>query len=63
MEMTKQEALKILELYRNWNTGQTSVSLAFESVRTPEDDILDERRKLITKALTVLQNEQGEIHA
>jgi hypothetical protein len=53
--MTKEEALKILELYRHWNNGQTSLSLSMENKRTEEDDIYDERRRLIKTALRILQ--------
>ena len=52
--MTKDEALNILRMYENWNTGQTSVPLAFNGTRTLEDDFLDNKRKLLIKAQEVL---------
>jgi len=53
--MTKDEAKEILNRFRNWNIGQKSFSASFGGERTIEDDIYDERRKLIlaaTKTLT-----------
>ena len=55
--MRRKEALEILERYSNWNFGQKSISLAFNSVRTAEDDIYDQRRKLILKAYETLNND------
>jgi hypothetical protein len=46
-KLTKEECEAILNRYANWNTGQTSISLAMKGVRTREDEILDERRELI----------------
>lgn len=48
--MTKDEAWKIIEACRKWNTGQTSVSLAFNGKRTDEDDVLDARRAALKLA-------------
>lgn len=50
MAMTKEECLEILDRYRNWNAGQTSVRLAFHGERTKEDDVLDARRELLLAA-------------
>lgn len=52
--MTKEEATNILKIFNGWNTGQKSIPYAFEGTRTAEDDIYDERRKLIKKAYEVL---------
>lgn len=54
--MTKEEALEIVKMYREWNVGQKSVGHAFGGRRTTEDDIYDERRKLIKKAYEVLND-------
>ena len=58
--MTNKEALDVLSLYRNWNTGNTSVSLAFVGKRTNEDDVLDSRRKLILSANAQLSKGESE---
>lgn len=58
--MTNQEAMAVLDKYRNWNTGQTSIDLAFHGKRTSEDDLLDARRKLMTEATKVLAGEADE---
>lgn len=47
--MTREEAFKILELYRHWNEGQQ----AFEN-SSDEQRILDERRALILEATRTL---------
>ena len=52
--MTKQEAWEIIKENRNWNSGQKSVSLAFNGVRTKEDDILDAKRETLEKAWKVV---------
>ena len=52
--MERDEAMEIIKLYRNWNTGNTSVSLAFNGIRTSEDDVLDARRAALKKAHEVL---------
>lgn len=52
--MTKEDAWKIIEECRKWNNGQKSVSLAFNGVRTLEDDILDARRAALKKAWEVV---------
>ena len=56
--MTEQVAMAILNKYRHWNTGQTSVDFAFYGTRTAEDDILDARRELILKATKALADEK-----
>jgi len=48
--MTKEEAIKILELYRDWNIGQKSLHL----INSTEDLIYNARRELILKATKVL---------
>ncbi len=53
-KLTKDECFKVLELYKSWNKGQTSVTFACSGVRTKEDDILDARRDLIEKVTTRL---------
>lgn len=50
IKLTKKECLDILELFKNWNHGQKSVTNAFNGRRTSEDDIYDERRKIILAA-------------
>ncbi len=52
--MTKEEAIAILEKYKSWNMGQKSTSLAFDGIRTQEDDIYDARRGLILNATLIL---------
>lgn len=59
--MNKEEAREILDRYEGkWNFAQTSISKAFNGIRTQEDDILDERRRLIQKAMRTLAGEEGE---
>ena len=53
--MSKDEAIKILDRYKDWNEGQTSVSLAMNNIRTKEDDIYDSRRELILTAQNTLK--------
>ncbi len=48
--MTTVEAIHILELYKDWDTGQRSISLATIRQREVEDDIYDARRVLILEA-------------
>lgn len=55
--MTKDEAYNILEMFKNWNTGQKSMEHAFGGHKNLVDDIYDERRKLIKKAYEVLNND------
>lgn len=52
--MIKDEAWKIIEACKGWNTGQKSTSLAFNGVRTTEDDALDARRAALKKAWEVV---------
>lgn len=56
MRMTKEEAQEIISRYRAWNFGQQSTSLAFNGVRSVDDDIYDERRKLILCAYRSLND-------
>jgi hypothetical protein len=58
--MTKEEAKEILVQFCNWNIEQKSLKLSFEGRRTIEDDIYDERRKLIRKAYKILNSEELE---
>lgn len=58
-QLTKSECLELLSRYRNWNSAQTSISLAFGGPRTQEDDLLDARREMliaVTERLTELSN-------
>ncbi len=48
-DMTFNEAIKILELYQNWNTGQ-------KGFNTEEEEILIERRQTIKEAYRVLRS-------
>lgn len=52
--MTKEEAFKIIESCRGWNSGQMSISLAFGGPRTSEDDVLDAKREALTRAWKVV---------
>lgn len=52
----KDDAFRVIELYRGWNVGQKSMSLALGGARELEDDIYDERRKLLAEALRVIQS-------
>jgi hypothetical protein len=52
--MTKEEAWKIIDACKNWNTGQKSVSLIFDKRRTAEDDVLDAKRASLKKAWEVI---------
>lgn len=52
--MTREEAIKIIELYKYWNIGQKSVGHAFGGTKNTEDEIYDARRNLIKKAYEVL---------
>ena len=51
--MTKGEAWRIIQECSNWNHGKKSVSLAFNGIRTVEDDILDVKRETLKKAWKV----------
>jgi hypothetical protein len=55
--MTREEAERVVEACRGWNTGQRSVSLAMGGARTDEDDLLDARRAALTRAWRVLAGE------
>lgn len=52
--MNKEEAWKIIESCKGWNSGQKSTSLAFNGVRNDEDDVLDARREALAKAWKVV---------
>ena len=52
--MTRAEAMELVKLYRNWNHGQLSCTLAMHGRRTLEDDALDARRRMLTKAYDLL---------
>ena len=52
--LTREEAIGILQLYRNWNEGQKSLSLASGGPRTREDDVYDARRALLIQATELL---------
>jgi hypothetical protein len=54
-KLTKEDCFRILELYRNWNTGQKSSTLVMTGGRTEEDDILDARRRLLKRVQTRLE--------
>ena len=54
--MTKEEAWKIIEANKNWNTSQKSISWIFEGKRTKEDDIFDARREAIAQAWKVIHS-------
>jgi hypothetical protein len=58
--MTKGEAWRIIEECRGWNSGQTSVSLAFTGNRTAEDDALDARRQALREAWRVVAEDAPE---
>jgi hypothetical protein len=50
----------VIEQNRTWNSGQTSVSLAFNGQRTKEDDMLDERRATLAEAWRVVRQSKAE---
>ena len=52
--MSKDEAWKIIEECRNWNTGQRSVSSCMNGIKTAEDDLLDARRIALTEAWRIV---------
>jgi hypothetical protein len=56
--MTKEEAWKIIQELKCWNTGQVSHSKAWGGPRTPEDDLLDARRETLAKAWKVVGEDQ-----
>lgn len=57
MSMNKEEAMKIIELYRTWNEDQRSISAAFGGPRTDADDVYDARRRLLVEATRVLSDD------
>lgn len=52
--MTKDEAWRIVDECKNWNTSQTSITFAMRGIRTLEDDALDNRREALKKAWRVI---------
>lgn len=52
--MTKDEAWKIIESCKGWNTGQKSISMCFHGIRAPEDDVLDAKRDALAEAWRVV---------
>lgn len=59
--MLLEDARRILREAEHWNQGQTSISLAFRGVRTPEDDILDLRRRAIKEAWKVVLAAEAQV--
>ena len=57
--MNHDNAFRIIENCRNWNAAQTSVSLAFNGIRTSEDDVLDARRAALKEAWEVVASDSG----
>jgi hypothetical protein len=58
--MTRQEAWEIIKHWEHWNQGQMSMQHATGGPRTEEDDIYDERRKLIKSAYAALNQSKGD---
>lgn len=56
--MTRAEALRLLELWRDWD-GKPSNLLALHGIRSPQDDLLDERRRTLAEAMRVLRSDAG----
>lgn len=54
-ELTKADCINILSLYRDWNTGQKSTTLAMIGIRTVEDDIYDARRKMLLSVMAKIE--------
>lgn len=52
--MTKEEAWKIIEENRDWNSSESSPSLVFHGIRTLTDDVLDARRRALCAAWAVV---------
>lgn len=48
--MTIQEAWRIIEELRGWNTSQTSISFAMYRIEVKEDEIYHARREALRKA-------------
>jgi len=59
--MTKEEAWEIIKECRGWNAGQHSIALAFNGIRTSEDDLLDAKREALAQAWRVV-SEQEQSH-
>ena len=58
--MTKNEAWRVIDACRHWNTGQKSPSYAFGGPRTAEDDVLDEKRATLLEAWRVVRTDATE---
>lgn len=58
--MTKEEAWKVIDACKNWNTGQLSVGHAFGGPRTQEDDVLDAKRAALAQAWRVVGEQEKE---
>ena len=58
--MNHDNAFRIIENCRNWIAAQTSVSLAFNGIRTSEDDVLDARRAALKEAWEVVASDSGD---
>lgn len=58
--MTKEEAWKIIESCKDWNTSQRSISSCFRGVRTDEDDYLNARREALRKAWLVVGEKEDD---
>lgn len=52
--MTREEAWKIIEECRGWNTSQKSSSWVCRGERSAEDDVLDAKRASLAKAWKVV---------
>lgn len=51
--MTREEAWEVIKLHKDWNIGQRSMHSS-PAIRLTEENIFEERRKLIKKAYEVL---------
>ena len=58
--MNKEEAWKVIDSCKNWNTGQKSTSFAFGGARTEEDDIYDAKRAALKEAWKAIGQEKAE---
>lgn len=59
--MTLEEAWKIIDACKNWNTSQRSPSLAFGGVRKLEDDVYDARRAALAEAWRVVGGSKSQL--
>lgn len=53
--LTKDDCLRIIELYRDWNMGQKSANRSMGGGRTEEDDLLDARRSMLKAVYSKLE--------